>query len=185
MKSWRLAKQEALMKYAVSRELCGHGLRYSFMLLLSFASQKSAIIHYLAFCSKLTRTTALHLNSIACPTDLLQYSFFAFMVGSARGKYEVSAPAVIGHEVFERYYRVQQNTLELLIVFIPGMFLFSHYVHILAAAVLGLVFFVGRMIYYKTYIADPKSRALGFALSFLAAHALTVGGLVGAVLKLF
>ncbi len=116
---------------------------------------------------------------------LLQYSFFAFMVGSARGKYEIHAPAVTGHEVFERYYRVQQNTLELLIVLVPGMFLFSHYIHALTAAGLGAVFFVGRMIYYKAYLADPKSRRVGFTLSFLSAHVLILGGLVGAVLNLF
>ena len=115
---------------------------------------------------------------------LLQYSFFAFKVGLARGKYEVHAPAVTGNEIFERYYRVQQNTLEQLVVFIPGLFLFASYTHALTAAGLGLVFFIGRMIYYQAYVNDPKSRGLGFTLSFLAAHALVLGGLVGAVLNL-
>ena len=115
---------------------------------------------------------------------LLQYTFFAFMVGVARGKYEVHAPAVTGHEIFERYYRVQQNTMEQLIVFVPGMFLFASYVHALSAAGLGVVFFVGRLIYYKSYIADPKSRGMGFILSFLPAQVLVVGGLVGAVIQL-
>jgi uncharacterized MAPEG superfamily protein len=116
---------------------------------------------------------------------LLQYTFFAFMVGVARGKYEVHAPAVTGHEIFERYYRVQQNTMEQLIVFVPGMFLFASYVHALSAAGLGVVFFVGRLIYYKSYIADPKSRGMGFILSFLPAQVLVIGGLVGAVIQLF
>lgn len=115
---------------------------------------------------------------------LLQYTFFAFMVGVARGKYEVHAPAVTGHEIFERYYRVQQNTMEQLIVFVPGMFLFASYVHALSAAGLGVVFFVGRLIYYKSYIADPKSRGMGFILSFLPAQVLVVGGLIGAVIQL-
>ncbi|TDR20361.1 MAPEG family protein [Marinicella litoralis] len=115
---------------------------------------------------------------------LLQYSFISFMVGKARGTYNINAPAVSGDEMFERYYRVQQNTLEQLIVFVPGMLLFTHYVHALTAAGLGLVFFIGRMIYYKAYIADPKSRGLGFTLSFVAAHVLVIGGLVGAVLNL-
>ena len=116
---------------------------------------------------------------------LLQYSFFAFRVGTARGKYEVHAPAVTGHEIFERYYRVQQNTLEQLIIFVPGLFLFANYVHALTAAGLGALFFVGRLIYYKSYIADPKSRGLGFILSFLPAHVLLLGALVGAVMKMF
>ncbi len=115
---------------------------------------------------------------------LLQYAFFAFQVGSARAKYGVNAPAVTGHEVFERYYRVQQNTLEQLMLFVPGIFLFAIYVHELTAAGLGVVFFIGRLIYSRAYIADPKSRGIGFILSFLPAQILLIGGLVGAVIKL-
>ena len=115
---------------------------------------------------------------------LLQYAFFAFQVGSARAKYGVNAPAVTGHEVFERYYRVQQNTLEQLMLFVPGIFLFAVYVHALTAAGLGVVFFIGRLIYARSYVADPKSRGIGFILSFLPAQILLIGGLVGAVIKL-
>ena len=116
---------------------------------------------------------------------LLQYTFFSIMVGKARGTYDINAPAVSGHEVFERYYRVQQNTLELLAVFVPAMFLFASYVHALTAAGLGAVFFIGRLLYYKAYVSNPKSRGLGFTLSFLSAHVLLIGGMVGAVIKLF
>ena len=116
---------------------------------------------------------------------LLQYTFFSIMVGKARGTYDINAPAVSGHEVFERYYRVQQNTLELLAVFVPAMFLFASYVHALTAAGLGVVFFIGRLLYYKAYVNNPKSRGLGFTLSFLSAHVLLIGGMVGAVIKLF
>lgn len=115
---------------------------------------------------------------------LLQYSFFAFMVGVARGKYEVSAPAVTGNEMFERYYRVQQNTLEQLVVFIPALFLFASYLHAITAAGIGVLFIIGRMLYYKSYVADPKSRGPGFTISFISAHALLIGGLVGAVMNL-
>ncbi len=115
---------------------------------------------------------------------LLQYTFFALQVGLARGKYNVNAPAVTGHDTFERYYRVQQNTLEQLVVFIPGLFLFASYIHALTAAGLGLVFFIGRIIYFKAYIGDPKSRGLGFMLTFIPSMVLVIGGLVGAVLKL-
>jgi glutathione S-transferase len=115
---------------------------------------------------------------------LLQYSFFSFKVGLARGKYEVKAPAVTGHEIFERHYRVQQNTLEQLVVFIPGLFLFASYLHALTAAGLGLAFLLGRMLYYKSYESEPKTRGLGFIISIVAAHALLIGGLVGAVMNL-
>ncbi|MCB1688440.1 MAG: MAPEG family protein, partial [Halioglobus sp.] len=97
-------------------------------------------------------------------------------------KYGVSAPAVSGDPIFERYYRVQQNTLELLVLFVPGIWMFAHYVSADVAAGLGVVFIVGRFLYFKGYVADPKSRSLGFALSFLPAQILLIGGLVGAVL---
>lgn len=115
---------------------------------------------------------------------LLQYSFFGFMVGSARGKYGVSAPAVTGNDTFERYYRVQQNTLEQLVIFVPALLLFASYVHALTAAALGALFLLGRQLYYMAYIKDPKSRGLGFVIGFLASHILLLGALVGAVLKL-
>ncbi len=54
---------------------------------------------------------------------LVQYSFFSFKVGQARGKYDVEAPATSGHEIFDRVFRVHQNTLEQLITFISAQVL--------------------------------------------------------------
>jgi len=53
---------------------------------------------------------------------MVQFFFFLFAVGKARGTYKVPAPATTGNEVFERYFRVQMNTLELLVMFVPAMF---------------------------------------------------------------
>ena len=68
---------------------------------------------------------------------LLQYLYFATLVGQARGKFGVNGPAVTGHPVFERYFRVQMNTLELLIALLPGLWLFAYYVRPTWAALLG------------------------------------------------
>ena len=54
---------------------------------------------------------------------LAEYFWFAFAVGEARVKYAVKAPATSGNEHFERYFRVQQNTLELLVVFLPALWI--------------------------------------------------------------
>jgi uncharacterized MAPEG superfamily protein len=116
---------------------------------------------------------------------LLQFIVFGFKVGSARGKYGVKAPAITGNEIFERCFRVQQNTLELLVVFIPGLYLFGRYVNPLWGAALGVVYLIGRAIYAATYVKDPAKRSLGFALSLLPAMILVVGGLIGAVRQLF
>ena len=85
---------------------------------------------------------------------VLQFLVFGFKVGKARGRYGVKAPAVTGNEVFERHFRVQQNTLEQLIAFLPGLYLFSHYYSPRVAAGLGLVYLIGREMYAFTYVKD-------------------------------
>jgi len=115
---------------------------------------------------------------------ILQFIVFGFRVGGARGKYGVKAPATTGNEIFERYFRVQQNTLELLVAFIPGLYLFGHYFNPLWAAAIGLIYLIGREIYAASYVKDPAKRSAGFGLSFLPAVILIAGGLIGAALRL-
>jgi len=98
---------------------------------------------------------------------LLQFIAFAMAVGRARSSFGVVAPATAGNEIFERYYRVQANTLEQLLVMLPAMWLFALRVHPLWAAALGTVYLIGRTIYFRSYTRDPKSRGLGFALTVL------------------
>jgi glutathione S-transferase len=116
---------------------------------------------------------------------LLQFVIFGFKVGQARGRYGIKAPAVTGNEIFERYLRVQQNTLEQLIVFLPGLYLFSRYWNPSIAAVLGVIYLVGREVYAATYVKDPSKRAVGYAMTFLPAVVLVLGGLSGAVWSFF
>lgn len=115
---------------------------------------------------------------------LLQYVAFGTAVGRARGRYGVRAPAVTGHEVFERYFRVQQNTLELLVVLLPSLWLFAQYVDANWATVLGAVYLAGRVLYFMGYVRDPAKRELGFALSLGPALVLLVGALIGACVDL-
>jgi uncharacterized MAPEG superfamily protein len=122
--------------------------------------------------------------AIVAVLALLQYILFAMLVGQARGKFGVNGPAITGHPVFERYFRVQMNTLELLIALLPGLWVFAHYVSPTWAAMLGAVYLVGRFLYLKSYVADPAKRGPGFGLSFLPIIVLLLGGLGGAVLTL-
>ena len=115
---------------------------------------------------------------------LLQFMAFGMQVASARGKYGVHAPAVTGNEIFERHFRVQQNTLEQLIVFLPGLYLFAHYFNALWAAGLGLIYLIGRQVYSASYVKDPKSRSAGFGLTFQPTVILIIGAVVGAVMHL-
>jgi hypothetical protein len=112
---------------------------------------------------------------------VLQFIVFAMKVAGARGRYGVKAPATTGNEIFERYFRVQQNTLELLLALIPGLYLFSRYLSPVAAALLGVIYLGGREIYAATYVRDPAKRGPGFGLSMFPVLVLLIGGLFGAV----
>lgn len=116
---------------------------------------------------------------------LLQFFAFATAVGKARETYHVPAPATTGNEVFERYFRVQMNTLELLIMFVPAIWMFGFYVSANVAAGLGAIYLVGRGIYFFSYVKDPRKRSLGFGLSAAPVVALVIGALVGAAIAVF
>lgn len=116
---------------------------------------------------------------------LLEYMAFGMLVGRARMNTGIKAPAIGGNEQFERWFRVHQNTMEQLVVFLPSLWIFATFVHELTAAGLGLIFFVGRIIYCRSYVRDPATRGPGFMLSALPSMILLLGGLVGAFLHLF
>ncbi len=126
----------------------------------------------------------MELVTIVIALALIEYSVFGMLVGKARGKYGIAAPAISGDPIFERYYRVHQNTLEILVLFIPGMVMFAQYVSADVAAGLGMIFIVGRFLYFQAYVAEPKTRSLGFALSYIPVQILVIGGLIGAAIKL-
>ncbi len=116
---------------------------------------------------------------------LLQYVLFTARVGLARGKYNVNAPACEGDENFNRLFRVQQNTLEQLIVFIPASYAFSYYLSELWVLIPGMVFILGRYIYSLEYLKDPKTRTPGMALTLLANVVLVLGALFGVLKVMF
>ncbi len=123
----------------------------------------------------------MELVAIVTALALVQFIFFGMMVGRARGLYGVEAPATTGNDMFERHYRVHYNTLEQLVIFLPGLWLFSIYVGSMWAAGIGAVFLVGRVIYGIAYIKDPGTRGLGMILTVLPCWILLLGGLVGAI----
>ena len=108
---------------------------------------------------------------------LVEFLWSGLAVAGARGRYKVAAPAVTGNEIFERYLRVQLNTLEQLVVFIPSILLFGQYMSPYIGAALGAVFLIGRLIYFFAYVKDPKSRELGFILT-IAPNAILLGGVI-------
>lgn len=108
-----------------------------------------------------------------------EYLVIMILTGRARGTYGVQAPATTGHPMFERHYRVQMNTVEQLVIFLPSLLLSAHFFSPRLAGLLGLVFVVGRALYARGYIADPAQRGTGFAVSVVANILLAVTALLG------
>jgi glutathione S-transferase len=117
---------------------------------------------------------------------LLEYLWIMLKTGRARVRYKIEAPAISGDANFERIFRVQQNTLEQLIVFIPGMLVFGRYVNgSWLALLLGLVFVAGRALYLRAYVREPASRGPGFLLGYSANAILVLGALLGSAVAFF
>ncbi|MGH7001589.1 MAG: MAPEG family protein [Stellaceae bacterium] len=112
---------------------------------------------------------------------LIEYVVLALMVGSARARFGVAAPATTGDPTFERYFRVQQNTLEALIVFLPALWIFAQRVNHWGAIILGLVFIAARAEYARGYIRAAEGRRLGARVTLAVNAILLVGGLLGLI----
>ena len=116
---------------------------------------------------------------------LVQYLWFTVRVGAGRPKHGVDAPRTSGDEAWERKFRVQQNTMEQLVIFIPAIVLFGVYLSARWALLPGLLFLVGRQLYSHEYITNPASRVPGMALTLLANVVLLIGAGVGAAMRIF
>lgn len=123
--------------------------------------------------------------SLITALTLIVYQVLTVNVGRARMKYKIMPPAMSGDENFERVVRVQQNTLEQLVFFLPALWLFSFYVSPLWGAVLGAVWLVGRIVFAWGYYQAAEKRVAGFAISTLSGLGLVLGALIGIGLKLF
>jgi glutathione S-transferase len=120
--------------------------------------------------------------ALATLLALLVYAWIFMRVGQARYKYGVEAPSVTGNLDFERHYRVQVNTIESLVVFLPSLWLFAIFWNAdLIAAALGLVWAFGRILYAVGYAKAASSRSQGFTISAVALLILLLGALAGVV----
>jgi uncharacterized MAPEG superfamily protein len=116
---------------------------------------------------------------------LLQFFVFSFLVGAMRVKHGVKAPAIAGHPAFDRAFRVQQNTMEQLVVFIPALWIFGYFVDPRWGAGIGLLFLIGRFVYRAAYMQDPGKRTIGFAIGAASTMTLIIGGLIGLLMRVF
>ncbi|OYU53028.1 MAG: hypothetical protein CFE27_03030 [Alphaproteobacteria bacterium PA1] len=112
--------------------------------------------------------STLPLTSLVTLVTIILFFFMGLRVAKARGTYNIPAPATSGDPIFERHFRVQMNTLEWLPMFLPALWLAAIWQSDMVAAGFGLVWIIGRIIYMLAYVADPKTRSLGFVIQMLA-----------------
>lgn len=111
------------------------------------------------------------------------YFFLATRVAVARGKFGVELPATTGNPDFERVFRVHMNTLEWMPIFLATLWLCAIYLNDIAAAMLGLVWIGGRVLYFTGYSQAVEKRLPGFLIQVAACALLFVGALAGIVLR--
>lgn len=112
---------------------------------------------------------------------LVVYMWTIFNVGRARGKYGIAAPSMEGPLQFQSIVRVQNNTLEQLVLFLPALWLCAAALEDEWAAIGGAVWVVGRIVYALGYYKAPKFRGAGFMISTIATVTLMVGVVSGLV----
>jgi uncharacterized MAPEG superfamily protein len=123
--------------------------------------------------------TPMHWPALITWLTLLLLIAVAIDVGRARGRYNLPAPATTGDPMFERVFRVQMNTMEAAMVFLPALWLAAYFWNPRWASILGAVWLAARIWYARAYVRDPGSRSGGFGLSFMAVIVLLVGAAVG------
>ncbi|HEX5281899.1 MAG TPA: MAPEG family protein [Micropepsaceae bacterium] len=107
------------------------------------------------------------------------YFFLATQVAAAHGRFKVSLPAMTGNPDFERIYRVHVNTLEWMPTFMLPLWLCAIYLSDVIAAALGLLWIMGRIIYFAGYRKAVEKRLPGFFIQSSACFLLFVGAVVG------
>ncbi|MCF8199487.1 MAG: MAPEG family protein [Sulfuritalea sp.] len=123
--------------------------------------------------------TSLPLTSLVTLLVVLLMFVNGLNVARARGLYGIRAPAVTGHDMFERAYRVQMNTLENAAMMLPALWLYAGLIDDRGAGAMGVIWLVARVWYGVAYQKNPSSRGGGFTVALLANLGLWLGAAWG------
>lgn len=118
-----------------------------------------------------------HLTALVTCLALAVYLLTSVQVARARATFGIKAPAITGNPDFERVFRVQMNTLEWMPIFLPSLWLFAIYNSDAIAALVGLVWIVGRVLYMTGYSQAAEKRGPGFFIQSSACGVLLLGAL--------
>lgn len=131
----------------------------------------------------MSATPSALLSAIVTILAIVFVFYTGLHVARMRGKHNVHAPATSGHPEFERAYRVQMNTLEQFVLFLPLLWIATSYFRTLGwlAPAFGLLWIIGRIVYMQGYMAAPEKRELGFAITMIGNAALLILSIIGIV----
>ena len=104
-------------------------------------------------------------------------------VGQGRAKHDVKLPATQGPDDWMRMQRAHGNTLEGLVMFFPALWLFAVCWGDVPAAVVGVFYPIGRILYARGYYEAVEKRVPGFTIGFFSTAILWVGGMVGLIMQ--
>src|SRR5262245_3983610 len=110
------------------------------------------------------------------------YFFMATQVAVARGRFGVKHPATTGNPDFERIFRAHVNTLEWMPTFVLPLWICAVYFSDRTAAAVGLLWIVGRIVYFFGYRKAVEKRLPGFFIQFTACLLLLIGAIAGIVM---
>jgi glutathione S-transferase len=122
-----------------------------------------------------------HYTALVTLLAIAFYFFLATQVARARGKFGIKHPATTGNPDFERVFRAHVNTLEWLPIFLVPLWLFAVYLNDVYAAAIGVVWILGRAIYFAGYSKAVAKRVPGFLIQVVACAVLFVGAVIGVV----
>ena len=118
-----------------------------------------------------------YLVAIVTLLTVLVYFGMALTVARTHAKVGILAPTMVGDPLLERTVRAHGNTCEWLWIFMPSLWLFAIYVDPTWAAGIGLVWLIGRIIYFIGYRKEALRRFPGFFIQSTAAFVLLLGAL--------
>lgn len=127
---------------------------------------------------------SVHLPAVVVVLTVLLLIYVTMLVGRARGRYGVKAPATTGNENFERVFRMQMNTVESTVLFLPALWLGSQYGYPQIAGIAGLVWVAARFWYALAYSDAANKRGKAFLIASLATCVAFAAGCWGLLLAL-
>jgi len=102
------------------------------------------------------------------------------LVASVRRRVNIFPPVMTGAPELDRAVRVQGNTLEQFVLFVPSLWLAALYFQGWIPPALGLVWCLGRVIYVWLYMSG-KNRIVGFGLTIYSTLILVLLAIIGIV----